>query len=678
MRRSGSSASSGHCATSAGHHAWASCSASRTTSAPVGQPGLPTNITSRWGSRTSASQRSALGLDRPLLAQLARERVGGLLADVDRAAGAERPAPGPRASHGARRPASQRPSASRVTHSAATESLASPSTSRSAQRAGCSSRTSRPSLLVVRRAAPATPSWLGEPRSRSALIASSAAATFSSARLERSAQPARRHLRRATRVRGRGMRGERGRPSRYRLVSRRACASARNAGAGAIEDAVIGAARGAPRPPSTFRRRSASPRRSPRSRRTSVRAAGAAARGRRASSAGSATRRDEVRAQHAYGKSYLDTIRAFRGRYEHAPDFVARASDERGRRGGARVGGGRQRGRHPLRRRDERRRRRRGARRRHPAVCLDLGALDEVLEVDEVSRAARIQAGRGRAAARGAAGAARHDDALLPAVVRALDARRLDRDARRRPLRDGADPHRRPRRVRSRDHARGSMGVAAAARVRGRAVAGPDAARLRGHARRDHARRGCGCSRDREFRASRGVSLWLVPRGRRGRAGAGAVRAWARQLPPDRRGRGAAHGRGGLGAARARLRVHRLAPSTRCWSGRSRSAARAAALCATPSSGSCRRLARGVPADALRARHARPARRAGGHVRDGDHVGALRRVPRGRRRGDARRRSASRAASRAASPTSIRTARRRTSRCSRRRGAATRSRSGGR
>src|SRR4051794_22474668 len=37
---------------------------------------------------------------------------------------------------------------------------------------------------------------------------------------------------------------------------------------------------------------------------------------------------DEARAQHAYGKSYLDTIRAFRGRYDHAPCFIARARDE--------------------------------------------------------------------------------------------------------------------------------------------------------------------------------------------------------------------------------------------------------------------------------------------------------------------------------------------------------------
>jgi len=100
----------------------------------------------------------------------------------------------------------------------------------------------------------------------------------------------------------------------------------------------------------------------------------------------------EVRAQHAYGKSYLDTIRAFRGRYDHAPCFVARARDEADVEavlawaaqagaavipygGGTSVVGGVE------------------ARVDGPAVCLDLGALDRVLEVDDVSRAARIQAG---------------------------------------------------------------------------------------------------------------------------------------------------------------------------------------------------------------------------------------------------------------------------------------------
>jgi alkyldihydroxyacetonephosphate synthase len=101
---------------------------------------------------------------------------------------------------------------------------------------------------------------------------------------------------------------------------------------------------------------------------------------------------DAVRAQHAYGKSYLDTIRAFRGRYDHAPCFVSRARDEADVEavlawaasagsavipygGGTSVVGGVE------------------ARVDGPAVCLDVGALDRVLEVDDVSRSARIQAG---------------------------------------------------------------------------------------------------------------------------------------------------------------------------------------------------------------------------------------------------------------------------------------------
>src|SRR3954451_23840519 len=101
---------------------------------------------------------------------------------------------------------------------------------------------------------------------------------------------------------------------------------------------------------------------------------------------------DEARASHAYGKSYLDTIRAFRGRYDNAPCFVARARNEADVSavlewaagagaavipygGGTSVVGGVE------------------ARVDGPAVCLDLGALDRVLEVDDVSRSARIQAG---------------------------------------------------------------------------------------------------------------------------------------------------------------------------------------------------------------------------------------------------------------------------------------------
>ena len=88
-------------------------------------------------------------------------------------------------------------------------------------------------------------------------------------------------------------------------------------------------------------------------------------------------------------------VRAFRGRFDHPPDVVAHPRDEAeleavlawcadaGRRGD------------PVRRRHQRGGRRRAA---LPdgyagAVTIDLRALDRVLEVDPVSRAARIQAG---------------------------------------------------------------------------------------------------------------------------------------------------------------------------------------------------------------------------------------------------------------------------------------------
>ena len=98
------------------------------------------------------------------------------------------------------------------------------------------------------------------------------------------------------------------------------------------------------------------------------------------------------RAAHAYGKAYRDVVRAFRGRFDHVPDVVARPRDEDGVAalldwcadtgaaaipygGGTSVVGG-------VEPRFER-----------PAVTIDLHALDLVLEVDEASRAARIQAG---------------------------------------------------------------------------------------------------------------------------------------------------------------------------------------------------------------------------------------------------------------------------------------------
>jgi alkyldihydroxyacetonephosphate synthase len=101
------------------------------------------------------------------------------------------------------------------------------------------------------------------------------------------------------------------------------------------------------------------------------------------------------RVSHALGKSYVDVVRGFRGRFDHPPDLVARAREEADVErllewcaaehiaaipfgGGTSVVGG-----------------------VTPdvgagyegVVSIDLSALDRVLEVDAVSRAARIQGG---------------------------------------------------------------------------------------------------------------------------------------------------------------------------------------------------------------------------------------------------------------------------------------------
>ena len=101
------------------------------------------------------------------------------------------------------------------------------------------------------------------------------------------------------------------------------------------------------------------------------------------------------RASHAYGKSYRDVVRAFRGRFDHPPDVVARPRGENEIEailewcgeaglavipfgGGTSVVGGVE----PA------------VGDGYPgAVALDLRGLDRVLEVDPVSRSARIQAG---------------------------------------------------------------------------------------------------------------------------------------------------------------------------------------------------------------------------------------------------------------------------------------------
>jgi alkyldihydroxyacetonephosphate synthase len=104
---------------------------------------------------------------------------------------------------------------------------------------------------------------------------------------------------------------------------------------------------------------------------------------------------DADRAAHSLGKSYPDVVRALAGRYEHAVDLVARPRDEAEVQavlewaaganvavipygGGTSVVGGVE----P-----------RVPDRYDGSLSLDLGSLDRVLEVDAVSRAARIGAG---------------------------------------------------------------------------------------------------------------------------------------------------------------------------------------------------------------------------------------------------------------------------------------------
>jgi alkyldihydroxyacetonephosphate synthase len=104
---------------------------------------------------------------------------------------------------------------------------------------------------------------------------------------------------------------------------------------------------------------------------------------------------DYERALHAYGRSYADVVRAFRGRFDHPPDVVVHPRDEDELQraldwgvaagaavipfgGGTSVVGGVEAA---------------GCDDYAGVVTIDLGALDRVLEVDSVSLSARIQAG---------------------------------------------------------------------------------------------------------------------------------------------------------------------------------------------------------------------------------------------------------------------------------------------
>ena len=120
------------------------------------------------------------------------------------------------------------------------------------------------------------------------------------------------------------------------------------------------------------------------------------------------------------------------------------------------------------------------------AVSVDLGALDRVLEVDPVSRAARIQAGvlgpalNEQLAEHGLT--LRHfPQSFEYSTLGGWIATRAGR-----PLRHRLDPHRRPGRVGARAHPDRRLGEPPAAGLGRRSEPRPDADRLRGHPRGDH------------------------------------------------------------------------------------------------------------------------------------------------------------------------------------------------
>ena len=257
---------------------------------------------------------------------------------------------------------------------------------------------------------------------------------------------------------------------------------------------------------------------------------------------------------HAYGRSYPDIVRVFHRQVPEPPDVIAYPETEAqvvelldwaDSAGAAAI---------PVRPRLERRGRRRA------------GGGRQLPRLDHHRPRAHEQGARGgpreprgahpgrraRPRARSAAQAARLHAAPLPAELRALDARRLDRDALGRPLRDALHPHRRLRRVDAHGDAARRDGDAAAAGLRRRAEPRPAGDRIGGHPRHPHRSVDATAGRAALPRLARGA-VRLDDGGRCGGARADAGRALPGELPAARR-RG-----GGLGGSERRHR-------TRSWS----------------------------------------------------------------------------------------------------------------
>ena len=314
------------------------------------------------------------------------------------------------------------------------------------------------------------------------------------------------------------------------------------------------------------------------------------------------------------------------------------------------------------------------------AVSIDLRAMDRVLEVDPVSRR-RPDPGRGhRPGARGPAPRARAHAPPLPPVVRVLDARRLGRHARGRALRHRSTHI---------DDLVESVRVLTPAGVW-------ECRRLPGS--------GAGPSPDRLVLGSEGIlgvitEAWVRVRERPThrasagrslpelRGGARAVRALAQSgLQPSNcrlldPGEAALTGAAPDGRALLVLGFESADHPLDAWLARGARAVRRPRRRGARRAEERRagrvgeRVAERLRAGAVPPRHHGGRRASRRDLRDGDHLGAARRLRRGGGRARRARRSA-RARSPAGSPTPTPTARRRTSRCSPPRAAAPSSTSG--
>ena len=178
------------------------------------------------------------------------------------------------------------------------------------------------------------------------------------------------------------------------------------------------------------------------------------------------------RLAHSHGRAFRDVVRALLGRLDFVPDLVVRPTSEAEVAqvldwcsdariavipfgGGSSVVGGVE----P-----------RVGDGYAAAVSLDLGSMNRVLGDRHDQPGGPGAGGRARSAPGGAAQAQRLHPAVLPAVLRVLDARRLAGDQSRRPLRHRPHPHRRPHGVAARRHPCRSRRVPPAPGVRGRTV----------------------------------------------------------------------------------------------------------------------------------------------------------------------------------------------------------------